>query len=260
MVGSRHSISLGELIFVYRPTRDAPTWIHLRSGNECSCRTFSIHYAIRARSILLLRKVHRRIMPVIRPANIRRCTSGLEGRRTHLSTQIRFDTSSSCLIAVWRLWTHNCLPIYDLKISRQRFMPSHVSPLRSLTFSHFPAHWPKHVSSCFDPLCMHASTGSSASALGFPSRVWCTPKCSMCNRSTSSHERRSNEFSQVRKELLPISHCFVKQSLCSPMRLLRTFPPLEALPVIGIAVTLVRDLPTELYDELVKHPYEIQAA
>lgn len=44
----------------------------------------------------------------------------------------------------------------------------------------------------------------------------------------------------------------------SPMRLLRTFPPLEALPVIGIAVTLVRDLPTELYDELVKHPFEIR--
>jgi cell cycle arrest protein BUB2 len=43
----------------------------------------------------------------------------------------------------------------------------------------------------------------------------------------------------------------------SPMRLLRTFPPLEALPVIGIAVTLVRDLPAELYDELVKHPYQI---
>ncbi|KAF7375960.1 TBC-domain-containing protein [Mycena sanguinolenta] len=44
----------------------------------------------------------------------------------------------------------------------------------------------------------------------------------------------------------------------SPMRLLRTFPPLEALPVIGIAVTLVRDLPAALYEELVKHPYEIQ--
>ncbi|KAJ3511220.1 hypothetical protein NLJ89_g4225 [Agrocybe chaxingu] len=43
----------------------------------------------------------------------------------------------------------------------------------------------------------------------------------------------------------------------SPMRLLRTFPPLEALPVIGIAVTLVRDLPPELYDELVKHPFEV---
>lgn len=42
----------------------------------------------------------------------------------------------------------------------------------------------------------------------------------------------------------------------SPMRLLRTLPPLEALPVIGIAVTLVRDLPAELYDELVRHPFE----
>lgn len=41
------------------------------------------------------------------------------------------------------------------------------------------------------------------------------------------------------------------------MRLLRTFPPLEAVPVIGIAVTLVRDLPADLYDELVRHPYEI---
>ncbi|KAF5388869.1 hypothetical protein D9757_005687 [Collybiopsis confluens] len=44
-------------------------------------------------------------------------------------------------------------------------------------------------------------------------------------------------------------------SSLSPMRLLRTFPPLEAMPVIGIAVTLVRDLPPELYDELVKHPF-----
>ncbi|KAI0028373.1 TBC-domain-containing protein [Vararia minispora EC-137] len=45
----------------------------------------------------------------------------------------------------------------------------------------------------------------------------------------------------------------------SPMRLLRTFPPLEAAPVIGIAVTLVRDLPPDLYEELVRHPYEFKA-
>ena len=42
------------------------------------------------------------------------------------------------------------------------------------------------------------------------------------------------------------------------MKLLRTLPPLEAQPVIGIAVTLVRDIPADLYDELVKHPYEVQ--
>ncbi|KAF8530535.1 bub2 protein [Hysterangium stoloniferum] len=44
----------------------------------------------------------------------------------------------------------------------------------------------------------------------------------------------------------------------SPMRLLRTFPALEALPVIGIAVTLVRDLPADLYQELVNHPFEMR--
>ncbi|ELU42365.1 TBC domain-containing protein [Rhizoctonia solani AG-1 IA] len=44
----------------------------------------------------------------------------------------------------------------------------------------------------------------------------------------------------------------------SPMKLLRTFPPLQAQPVIEIAVALVRDLPVELYDELVRHPFEIE--
>ncbi|OJT09137.1 Cell division control protein 16 [Trametes pubescens] len=53
-------------------------------------------------------------------------------------------------------------------------------------------------------------------------------------------------------------HYGLKCATLSPMRLLRTFPPLEALPVIGIAVTLVRDLPTDLYDELVRHPYAVR--
>ncbi|TDL14171.1 TBC-domain-containing protein, partial [Rickenella mellea] len=44
----------------------------------------------------------------------------------------------------------------------------------------------------------------------------------------------------------------------SPMKLLRTFPPLEVQSVMGIAVTLVRDLPAGLYDELVKRPYEVR--
>jgi len=40
-----------------------------------------------------------------------------------------------------------------------------------------------------------------------------------------------------------------------PMKLLRTFPPLEAKPVIGIALILVKDIPEEVYRELVAHPF-----
>lgn len=44
------------------------------------------------------------------------------------------------------------------------------------------------------------------------------------------------------------------------MKLLRHFPPLKAAEVIAITVTLIRDLPTGLYDDLVKHPYQLQAS
>ena len=68
----------------------------------------------------------------------------------------------------------------------------------------------------------------------------------------------------MRDQVMKSSRCVgraitksITHLLLSPMRLLRTFPPLEALPVIGIAVTLVRDIPTDLYDELVRHPYAV---
>ncbi|WWD16396.1 hypothetical protein CI109_100822 [Kwoniella shandongensis] len=41
----------------------------------------------------------------------------------------------------------------------------------------------------------------------------------------------------------------------SPMKILRTFPPLDARPVIGVTVALVKDIPEDLYRELVAHPY-----
>jgi len=44
----------------------------------------------------------------------------------------------------------------------------------------------------------------------------------------------------------------------SPMKLLRTLPDLDAQAVIGIAVALVRDLPQDLYAELVRHPFELR--
>ena len=76
----------------------------------------------------------------------------------------------------------------------------------------------------------------------------------MCHRTIAPHPRRCDDLVLVRSFVVSPSDSH--QVVIRPMRLLRTFPPLEASPIIGIAVTLVRDLPTELYDELVKHPYE----
>jgi hypothetical protein len=111
--------------------------------------------------------------------------------------------------------------------------------------------------SCSDPLRLHSTFGSSSAALGFPAGFRCPSECPLCHRTAVAYPRRGNELSQVRHFFFGCM--FAEFNLIfSPMRLLRTFPPLEALPVIGIAVTLVRDLPPALYDELVKHPYEIQ--
>lgn len=42
-----------------------------------------------------------------------------------------------------------------------------------------------------------------------------------------------------------------------PMKLLRNFPPLSAKEVIGVTIVLVKDIPEELYEQLVAHPREI---
>lgn len=41
----------------------------------------------------------------------------------------------------------------------------------------------------------------------------------------------------------------------SPMKLLRNLPPLDARKIINVTVTLARDIPADLFEELVKHPY-----
>ena len=104
---------------------------------------------------------------------------------------------------------------------------------------------------------MHTATRPSSPALGLSSGLWSTPQRPVRHRAIASHPRRRDSLVLVRHFALwptPNSHPVVTR----PMRLLRTFPPLEALPVIGIAVTLVRDLPADLYDELVRHPYEFR--
>ena len=44
--------------------------------------------------------------------------------------------------------------------------------------------------------------------------------------------------------------------MVSPMKILRTFPPLQARAVIGVTVALVKDIPEDVYRELVAHPYQ----
>jgi len=47
------------------------------------------------------------------------------------------------------------------------------------------------------------------------------------------------------------------QLTCRPMKILRTFPPLQARTIISITVALVKDVPEELYRELVAHPFTV---
>jgi len=46
----------------------------------------------------------------------------------------------------------------------------------------------------------------------------------------------------------------------SPMKLLRTMPDLKAKPVIDLTVELVHKIPDDLYDRLVRHPFDAEVA
>jgi cell cycle arrest protein BUB2 len=105
------------------------------------------------------------------------------------------------------------------------------------------------------PLCLHAAVGSSSSTMGLSSRVWRTSQCSLRHSPIAPHARRRYGVDKVNMTFTRYL-ATRPDEVFSPMRLLRNFPPLDALPVVGIAVTLVRDLPPELYDELVRHPYD----
>lgn len=54
-----------------------------------------------------------------------------------------------------------------------------------------------------------------------------------------------------------ISFLLLTRGYGRPMKILRIFPPLQASNVISITVALVKDVPEDLYGELVKHPYAI---
>lgn len=62
----------------------------------------------------------------------------------------------------------------------------------------------------------------------------------------------------IREELMATKSCvrFQARSVADnrPMKLLRTFPPLKARAVIGITLALVKDIPEDVYRELVAHP------
>ena len=44
------------------------------------------------------------------------------------------------------------------------------------------------------------------------------------------------------------------------MKLLRTMPDLKAKPVIDLTLELVHKIPDDLYDKLVRHPFDAEVA
>ena len=104
---------------------------------------------------------------------------------------------------------------------------------------------------------MYAAARPSTAAMGLLACVWRALECALRDCTAALDPRRADAQYKVDPRSYQKWNCLLTD-ICSPMKLLRTLPPLEAQPVIGIAVTLVRDIPADLYDELVKHPYEVQ--
>ncbi|KAI9029703.1 rab-GTPase-TBC domain-containing protein [Phycomyces nitens] len=60
-----------------------------------------------------------------------------------------------------------------------------------------------------------------------------------------------SQIALVRRELLQSS---------SPMKILRKLPPLQARPIINIAMVFCKKLPVDLYEKLVRHAYDESVA
>lgn len=67
-------------------------------------------------------------------------------------------------------------------------------------------------------------------------------------------ESRLRLLTSLRVAKLIIEACL----FCSnrPMKLLRTFPPLKAKEIIPLAVQFSGDISQELYDAVVRHPWD----
>lgn len=70
----------------------------------------------------------------------------------------------------------------------------------------------------------------------------------------------------IRSDIMESPRCVASELLSalieqhhSPMKILRTFPSLDAQKIIGITVHLVNDIPDSLYDELTRHPWDMSA-
>jgi len=55
-------------------------------------------------------------------------------------------------------------------------------------------------------------------------------------------------------------NCLFLYFFLSPMKLLRIFPDLDADRIIGETIRMIKLLPDELYDLLVRHPYDPSVA
>jgi hypothetical protein len=105
-----------------------------------------------------------------------------------------------------------------------------------------------------------------AHALKLPPRLWCSPEHSLRHCPAPPHASRTDRLALVSRRIERIPYttsagcsvsvqCTTLLINCRPMKILRTFPPLDARPVIAVTVALVKDIPEDVYRELVAHPF-----
>ncbi len=72
-------------------------------------------------------------------------------------------------------------------------------------------------------------------------------------RTVGDYEGNAANKSEVSLQRFESNEKLLTSFICSPTKLLRSFPPLQAKLIVEITVSNLRKIPADIYDELVHH-------